>query len=155
MKRTIIVLLILAGVSLNAIVGDNGVITNAMSAKQKQGMAILEEWLQEKYVDYYDNISQNENKVEELINIEEIAKCFYCPVDDGIGNLRYIVDSDYHVLYLIRKSGLPENIKKSLVCGEAGDKKYMDYATLTDVYGVTRDLKVYYCSNRSFNFGRS
>ena len=57
MKRTIIVLLILAGVSLNAIIGDNGVITNAMSAKQKSGIAILEEFLQEKYVENFDKVS--------------------------------------------------------------------------------------------------
>ncbi len=126
-----------------------------MDAKQKQGMAILEEFLQEKYVEYYETASKNENKIEGFINIKEVAKYFYCPVDEGIGNLRYIVDSDYHVLYLIKKSGLPEEIRNSLVGGDAGNKEYIDYATLKDVYGVTSDLKVYYCSNRNLKFSRS
>ena len=40
---TIIVLLILAGVSLNAIVGNNGIITNAQGAKFKSEMAKYKE----------------------------------------------------------------------------------------------------------------
>ena len=31
--------------------------------------------------------------------------------------------------------------------GEAGNKEYVDYASLNDVYGVTSNLKVYYCEN--------
>ena len=48
-------MLILAGVSLNAIVGDNGIISNAQNASMKSGMAALEEWLQEEYVNYYED----------------------------------------------------------------------------------------------------
>ncbi len=41
---TIIVLLILAGVSLNAIIGDNGILTQAIDAKEKYNMSsVLEE----------------------------------------------------------------------------------------------------------------
>ena len=52
-----------------------------------------------------------------------------------------------HSLYLIKKSGLPEQIRETLVGGEAGNKEYIDYANLNDVYGVTSNLKVYYCEN--------
>lgn len=38
-------------------------------------------------------------------------------------------------------------IKEQLVGGDAGSGKYSDYANLNDVYGVTSNLKVYYCSN--------
>ena len=55
-------MLILAGVSLNAIVGDNGIITNAQQANMKNGMAVLEEWLQQKYVEYYDDSANYANK---------------------------------------------------------------------------------------------
>ena len=36
-------MLILVGVSINAIVGDNGIITNAMDAKMKTALANLQE----------------------------------------------------------------------------------------------------------------
>ena len=45
-------MLILAGVSLNAIIGDNGIITNAQNATIKTSIASLEEFLNEKYVDF-------------------------------------------------------------------------------------------------------
>lgn len=45
------------------------------------------------------------------------------------------------------KSGLPEEIKESLNGGDAGEGRYVDYASLNDVYGVTENLKVYYCAS--------
>ena len=65
---TIIVLLILAGVSLNAIIGENGILTNAQNAKIQNGMATLEEYLQEKYVEFYDEAVNYTNKPELLGN---------------------------------------------------------------------------------------
>ena len=40
---TIVVLLILAGVSLNLVLGNNGIITKAKDAKEATGQATLEE----------------------------------------------------------------------------------------------------------------
>ena len=75
-------MLILAGVSLNAIVGDNGIITNAQNANMKNGMAALEEFLQEKYVENFDNyISDDNNKVAKLSVLYH--EYFYNPQDDG------------------------------------------------------------------------
>ena len=48
--------------------------------------------------------------------------------------------------YLIEKKNLPEEIRESLVGGDAGNGEYTDYVSLNDVYGVNSDLKVYYCS---------
>jgi len=141
---TVIVMLILAGVSLNALVGDNGIITNSMDAKMKNGMAILEEFLQEKYVENYENFSDEDIKVVQLQN--KFPDFFYIPVNEGVGGLKYIVDSKGHSLFLIKKSGLPKEIREQLVGGDAGMGTYLDYATLNDVYGVTGDLKVYYSS---------
>ncbi len=81
------------------------------------------------------------------MTIEDCSNFLYIPVNEKIGNLRYIVDNEGHSLYLIKKSGLPKKIREVLVGGDAGKKKYIDYANLIDVYGLTSDLRVYYCSN--------
>ena len=115
-----------------------------MDAKVKIGMAKLEEFLQEEYVELYDEIKDSNNKVIALVNNSNTSKYFYKPT---VGTLRYIVDSELHAYYLINKQALPDEIKQGLVGGDAGEGKYSDYASLNDVYGVTTDLKVYYCSN--------
>ena len=143
---SIIVMLILAGVSLNATIGDNGIITQAQNATYMQSIAALEEYFNNYYVEHYEEMSKkDESKVLTLTTLE--PNWFYIPANEGIGGLRYIVDSEGHALYLIKKSGLPEEIKNQIKGGEAGEGTYADYAGLNDVYGLTSDLKVYYCSN--------
>ena len=119
-------------------------ITNSMNAKVKNGMAILEEFLQEKYVENYDKISEQDIKVKGLR--DSYPDYFYDPAKDGYGVEHYVTDSEGHALYLINKEGLPDEIKKALSGGNAGEKTYRDYQTLKDVYGVTFDLKVWYSS---------
>ena len=146
-------MLILAGVSLNAIVGDNGILTNAQNATILQSCAALEEFLNEEYVSLVASDKVNSNIYDELEAIDILqtygptSKYFYIPKYEHIGNLMYILDSEGNAIYLIKKSGLPEDIQKSLNGGDAGEGRYNDYFTMNDVYGVTKDLKVYYCSN--------
>ena len=143
---SIIVMLILAGVSLNATIGDNGIITQAQNATYMQSIAALEEYFNNYYVEHYEEMSKkDESKVLTLTTME--PTWFYIPANEGIGGLRYIVDNEGHALYLIKKSGLPEEIKNQIKGGEAGEGTYADYSKLNDVYGLTSDLKVYYCSN--------
>ena len=143
---SIIVMLILAGVSLNATIGDNGIITQAQNATYMQSVAVLEEYFNNYYVEHYEEMSKkDESKVLTLTTLE--PNWFYIPANEGVGGLRYIVDSEGHALYLIKKSGLPDKIKNQIKGGEAGEGKYSDYAGLNDVYGLTSDLNVYYCSN--------
>ena len=143
---SIIVMLILAGVSLNATIGDNGIITHAQNATYMQSIAVLEEYFNNYYVEHYEEMSKkDESKVLTLTTMQ--PSWFYIPANEGVGGLRYIVDSEGHVLYLIKKSGLPEDIRNQIKGGDAGEGKYSDYAGLNDVYGLTSDLKVYYCSN--------
>ena len=143
---SIIVMLILAGVSLNATIGDNGIITQAQNATYMQSIAVLEEYFNNYYVEHYEDISKkDESKVLTLTTMQ--PSWFYIPANEGVGGLRYIVDSEGHVLYLIKKTGLPEEIKNQIKGGEAGEGTYADYSKLNDVYGLTSDLKVYYCSN--------
>lgn len=80
-------MLILAGVSLNAIVGDNGIITNAQNANMKSGIAVLEEFLHEKYVENY-NINESSKKLFYLIKM--YPQYFYIPRLEGYGGLDYI-----------------------------------------------------------------
>ena len=138
---TIVVLLILAGISMNAIVGDNGI----QNANIKSGMMALEEFLREEYIQNCSDLESEENKIEGLI--KKCPDYFYVPSRQGIGALNYVVDGEGHSLYLINKSGLPAEIQEALNGGEAGEGKYGDYQSLNDVYGVTRNLKVYYCSD--------
>ena len=145
--KTVIVLLILAGVSLNAIIGENGIITNAQKATILQSCAELEEFIQEFYVDHFDSLPQNAESKVEALEIYSVSKnYFWNPSLNGYGSLGYIVTADGYKCYFINKSGLPDEIKKNLRGGDAGNGTYSDYAGMNDVYGITTDLKVYYCS---------
>ena len=133
-------MLILAGVSLNATIGENGIMTQAKNATYVQSCAILEEYLNNYYVEHYEQMNdENASKVITLKNLE--PNWFFST------SLGYVPDSEGNALYLIKKSGLPDEIKKQLRNGDAGEGTYNDYASLNDVYGVTSDLQVYYCSN--------
>ena len=113
---------------------------------------MLEEFLNEEYLEIAANDMIENNVTGEITPIEllessnDTKKYFYIPSEEGIGGLRYIVNSDGNAIYLIKKSGLPDEIRKQLNGGEAGDKTYQSYVNMIDVYGVTSDLHVYYCT---------
>ena len=142
---SIIVMLILAGVSLNAVIGDNGIITQAQNATYMQSIAVLEEYLNTFYVEHYDEFNDKENKIQAMTKFNVSKNWFYQPMT-GLG---YITDSEGNIHYFINKAGLPEEIRSQLKGGDAGEGTYADYARMNDVYGVTTDLKVYYCSDGS------
>ena len=157
---TIIVLLILAGVSLNAIVGDNGIITNAMSAKQKQGIAALEEFLQQKYVESFDKIEKNGVEYTPLEVLLKVHPNYFYhdgSKDYTVKQVTHVAQNgetqtDFFKIRLIRKIEIPKEIQETLVGGDAigrdgKNDSYDAYDQLLDVYGVTNDLKVFYCSN--------
>ena len=136
---SIIVMLILAGVSLNATIGDNGIITQAQNATYMQSVASLEEFLNNYYVEHYEKMNTSESKVEALIGLEQ--SWFYHP------NLNYVVDSDGIAHYFIIPENLPTEISSQIQGGKSTNKEYRDYINCNDVYGVTKDLKVYYCKS--------
>ena len=115
-----------------------------------QSCAVLEEFLNEEYVELeaLDLIDVGSSVNKDSMPIDTLlAGCsnyFYIPTNEGTGILKYIVNPDGKALFLIKKSNLPNDIKESLVGGNANT--YDDYFSLKDVYGVTSDLKVYYCS---------
>ena len=134
---SIIVMLILAGVSLNATIGDNGIITQAQNATYMQSIAALEEYLQTEYVKYYDETENYTSKIELLS-----SKIGNLCLKDGTKNY---ITYDGKMYYLINKQALPDDVKKQLKGGDTTE--YLKYIRLQDVYGVTPDLKVYYCES--------
>ncbi len=135
-------MLILAGVSLNAIIGDNGIITNAQQANLKTGMAAFEEWLQQEYVNNYESMgdADNENKVafmNKIFNYTLLLKD---------GSRDYIINEG-KIYYLLNKncSYIPKEIRDGLKGGDTTE--YSKYIRLEDVYGITKELKLYYCDN--------
>ena len=138
---SIIVMLILAGISLNAVIGDNGIITQAQNATYMQSVAVLEEFFNNYYIGHYEDMVKEENKIQLIKNLE--PNWFYNGSPIG-----YIVDSSGNMHYFINKDGLPDDIKSQIKGGDAGDKSYRDYASMNDVYGITSNLKVYYCKSQ-------
>ena len=134
-------MLILAGVSLNAIVGDNGIITNAQNATIESKCAALEEYLQEFYVQNYDYFSNTSSKISSLNSFETSKKWIYK------GKFGYILDKEGNVHYYLDCDNLNDEMKK--IIGNWRTKTYNDYVEGNDVWGVTEDLKVYYAVKKS------
>ena len=87
---TIIVMLILAGVSLNATMGENGIMAQAKNVTYMQSVAVLEEFMQEQYINLYDSIEEPENKIEYFLNdISETKKY----IQKSINNNYYFMDN--------------------------------------------------------------
>ena len=107
-------------------------------------MVALEEFLREKYVEHYSESSNQESKIFGILSIPDIKQYFYQP---PVGVESYVVDKDGFALYLINKKNLPKEIRESLVGGDAVNGEFTNYQGLKDVYGVTEDLNVYYCSD--------
>ena len=105
-----------------------------MNAKQKQGMAALEEWVGQKYVEFYEDADKYNSKPE-LLN----AKIKNFLLKDGT---KTYITYNGKMYYLINKSSLPKEIQEQLVGGDTTE--YSKYIRLQDVYGVTSDLKIYY-----------
>ena len=136
---SIIVMLILAGVSLNATIGENGIMAQAKNATYMQSIASLEEYLNNYYIEHYEEM--NDENASKVITLKSLQPDWFFST-----RLGYVPDSEGNALYLINKSGLPEEIRNNLKDGNAGDGTYSDYSNLNDVYGVTSNLQVYYCS---------
>lgn len=124
--------------------GDNGIITQAQKAVQMQSVAVLQEFLNQEYVNLKtkDWISEEGFTVDEYESQVEVLKTAH--PEWFFQNMQgYVLDSYGHVLYLINKQGLPEEIKKSLHGGEA--IKVSDFYGQKDVFGCTSDLYCFYC----------
>ena len=121
--------------------GDNGIITQAQNATYMQGIAALEEYLQTEYVKYYDEADEYTNKIE-LLSSKMPNLC----LKDGTKNyITYNGGDGPKQYYLVNKQSLPDDVKNQLRGGDTTE--YSKYIYLIDVYGITEDLRVYYCEN--------
>ena len=107
--------------------GDNGIISNAMAAIMKTNIAVLEEFFQNEYVELYAYKEEGKTPLEVLM---EHRPQYFFRTAEG-----YVLDSENHKLYLIQKSGLPEDLQSS-VTGGSGQGRSAYYNQL-DVYGIT------------------
>ena len=101
---SIIVMLILAGVSLNATIGDNGIITQAQNAKKIQELAKTKENLEYMFFDY--NVGESDTKtISEFLNSKvtsgDIDEFKVYPVD---GELKMVIKKDENYFY-VNKDG--------------------------------------------------
>ena len=143
---SIIVMLILAGVSINAVVGDNGVLSKAQDTTFLNSCAYLEEYFQQLYATCaIDGNIDGQTPLEVIVN-NGYGNYFFS-TSDGYCLKRSIKNEetgvyDNLVFYLVKKDQLPTEVKNQLQGGNANKK--LDFRKLNDVYGITSDLKAYY-----------
>ena len=98
---TIIVLIILAGVSINMLVGDNGIITQAQKAKEETEIAKNEELTSLNTLDNeLNSILNNVTESEKEVGISDLKTGDYIVYDSGkngeiMCRILYEADSDY------------------------------------------------------------
>ena len=120
-------MLILAGISLNAVIGDNGIITQAQNAKIATAVGSFNEYMQSWFF--------NKKMEDEGYNIEDLyvsAGWLERKLDiDDEGNAYYV--------YIIDKSKVTdEEILKYMQAGDG------DPYSLQDVYGINSDFSIWY-----------
>ena len=134
---SIIVMLILAGVSLNATIGDNGIITQAQNATYAQSLAFLEEKVNYDYVNNYNE--DNESILQSYIRQGYVERILTSGENNTID-----------IKYIFNKEKLPEEWKENLVGGNGTPAKQKD------VYGVNSTLKCWYInSDGTMEFGKN
>ena len=84
---TIIIMIILAGVSVQLVLGENGVLTKSKTAKEKNSLSTAEEKLKLKILDYVAEDTK-ENKEPNLVGFKE-----YCKADTEIEEIILCVEN--------------------------------------------------------------
>ena len=126
-------MLILAGVSINAIVGDNGVITNAMDAKMKTTLANLQEEMNYLKIKKMENNDLNTVEVIDFSYEDYPTTGFLHRVNYGSGET-YVFDMNYI-------DRVNKDLAKTLSGGFGVNGTVYQ---LKDVYGINEDFKVWY-----------
>ncbi len=126
----------MAGVSLNAIIGDNGIINQALDANIELRCSELQEYIQQFYVENYDHFSESQSKIAGLKSDSKSSGWIYQ------GKMGYILDNSGNVHYYLDCEKLPEEAKK--IIGKIDKKTYIQYVEGDGVYGITEDLEIYY-----------
>lgn len=126
---TIIVMLILAGVSLNMVTGENSVLKMATSASYAQSAGALSEFFKLHALGTYNGQNHKPAKLDLLEK-------------EGFVTRRInVVGNDVFYAYIVNRDSLPDNIVKGISDG------YNAEDNLTDYYGVNSDYSVYYINS--------
>ena len=127
---TIIVLIILAGVSINLILGDNGIITKAMDAKKAQEKAELIENLQLKIAIKETEKLQNTERITQS-EIKEILSEYGTVNKNADGEIESLkpTDKDYEIPF--------EDIYNGIIVEETPTVEYAKYDEPYEVDGYT------------------
>lgn len=136
---TICIMLILSGIVLERIGGKNGVILETKNASIIHSKSVLQEYINVFYAENSLSFSEYDTKIEAIIDNTESTTWIYNPEEE--------ISIDGYKIYLINKEALPERIKNQIEKGDAGGNNPHNYSELKDVYGITSNLQVYYCSN--------
>ncbi|MBO5398460.1 MAG: leucine-rich repeat domain-containing protein [Clostridia bacterium] len=142
-------MLILAGVSINAIVGDNGILSKATDAVYLNSCAYLEEYFNQLYATCaIDGNIDGETPLETIM--KNGYQNYFFSTSEGYCLKKNYTNSETGetqtlVLYLVKKEELPEEIRNQIK--GADNLESRDYRKLTGVYGITSDLKAYYCQS--------
>ena len=141
---TIIVLLILAGISMAMLTGNNGILTKATTAKEKTKEAQIRESVELMVQDYNigkhtgedENIKeyfQNQASKGEISSIRENKDNTYTINDDGNVNYAWVVSSDWN----LRKGVVDSNGGVRPVINLSADVSFSGSGTATDPYVVS------------------
>ena len=134
-------MLILAGVSLNATIGENGIITRAQEAKIIQGIAVLQEQVNYKKIEKTTE-DLYEIRISDFSYNEYPNTGFLKRVSYGAGDT-YVFDFNYI-------NRLSDGIESNLVGGEGIQGSL---SLLRNVYGINEDFTVWYIDENGKMYG--
>jgi hypothetical protein len=154
---TIIVLLILAGVSINMVLGDNGIITKAQSANAKTTQSQIKENIEIAWaaieIEYYDGLNQDstysrsdfytETNLNKNLVQGKISELNY--VEDGISTLKYTDENDNLFKYAVDSSG--KIIEVKTLYSQITADNYGDSVNYT-ANGIS-DWKIFYSDDEN------
>jgi hypothetical protein len=138
-----VAMLVLAGVSVKAIIIENdNEITVSQNDDIKIGIELLENYLEQQYEENCD--VTYDDKLTAMLNESNLNQYFQKNLEGEYYFLNPTTNTKY---YFIEKSALPQNIQDYLVGGNLSLTGKTIYAEFNDIYGITSDLKVFYCEN--------
>lgn len=153
---TIVVLLILAGVSINMVLGNNGIINKAQEAKEKMTQATVEEKISLLLSDYQVVSTLNDIDIEDFLKLEateeidgfvclgdgtiEIEKDGYlvtCDAEENIIDICKIGSQPRvrNIKVVANKNGTGEKLEERSV--NSGEKVYITFDTLIENGNIT------------------
>ena len=120
---TVVILLILAGVSLNLTLGEQGILEKAQQAKKETEEAKIKEVIEMAYIDEQteaeiDNREVEEEKLKEKIEKQGITCGSVTKFSDEDYGTWYYIDYDENVNYVIVPSGEIRKVNKEILPGD-------------------------------------